>query len=363
MTSKAIAAFVAAILGVIVVCALGGAALFGGGSTGCSLPIPATGSTLSAPKGGWPRTGVYSADQVAMAATIVSVGAQMGVPVRGWVIAVATAIQESSLSNPIGGDQDSIGLFQQRPSQGWGTPEQLHDPVYASQQFFTKLLTIPNWQSMALTDAAQAVQRSATPDAFATWESDASMLVNTIGTGTLWDSSAGPTRPADTAGFACDADGGDGQADGGAMALPADYALPATTPPAVATAIFWALGQLGTPYHFGGECTAAHAGNPAQQCDCSSLVQQAYRAAGISIPRTTSAQIYAGTAVQDVSQIQPGDLLFIPGSNGTPSRPGHVGLYIGDGLLVQAPHTGDVVKISKISGWLNQISIIRRIAE
>jgi hypothetical protein len=101
-----------------------------------------------------------------LAATIVSVGAQMGVPVRGWVIGVATAIQESSLSNPAGGDQDSIGLFQQRPSQGWGTPEQLHDPLYASGKFFAKLLTVPNWQDMTLTDAAQAVQRSATPDAF-----------------------------------------------------------------------------------------------------------------------------------------------------------------------------------------------------
>src|SRR5205807_7274282 len=117
----------------------------------------------------------------AMAATIVSVGAQMDVPVRGRVIGVATAIQESSLSNPTGGDQDSIGLFQQRPSQGWGAPEQLHDPVYASQKFFAKLLTIPNWQDMPLTDAAQAVQRSAYPDAYAKWEPDAIMLVNAVG--------------------------------------------------------------------------------------------------------------------------------------------------------------------------------------
>nr|BFE56402.1 C40 family peptidase [Dactylosporangium thailandense] len=358
MTSKALAAIVAALLGVIVVCALAGAALFG--AAGCGLPMPAGGQTLTVPAGSWPPTGAYSRDQVATAATIVSVGAQMGVPVRGWVIAVATAIQESSLSNPTGDDQDSIGLFQQRPSQGWGTPELLHDPVYASQQFFTKLLTVPNWQTMALTDAAQAVQRSATPDAFAKWEPDASMLVNTIGTGTFWDSSASPV---DTVGFDCDGDGGDGQASGDTVPLPADYSLPPTTPPAVATAIFWALGQLGTPYHFGGDCTAAHSGNPAHQCDCSSLVQQAYRAAGISIPRTTFEQISAGTAVSDVSQIQPGDLLFIPGSNGTPDHPGHVGLYLGNDLLVQAPHTGDIVKISKVSGWANGISIIRRIVK
>jgi cell wall-associated NlpC family hydrolase len=90
-------------------------------------------------------------------------------------------------------------------------------------------------------------------------------------------------------------------------------------------------------------------------------VQQAYRAAGITIPRSTSEQISAGTAVADVNQIQPGDLLFIPGSNGTPQHPGHVGMAIGDGLLIQAPHTGDVVKITKVSQWADQISIIRRI--
>src|SRR5512141_2521483 len=116
-----------------------------------------------------------------MAATIVSVGAQMGVPVGGWIIGVATAIQESSLRNPAGGDRASVGLFQQRPSQGWGTPEQLHDPVYASQKFFAKLLTIPDWQNLPLTDAAQAVQRSAYPDAYAQWEPDATQIVSAVG--------------------------------------------------------------------------------------------------------------------------------------------------------------------------------------
>jgi hypothetical protein len=184
VTTKAIGGVIAAILGIVMLCALGVAALFGGGSTGCSLPMPADGPALSAPAGGWPQIGTYDPSQVELAATIVSVGAQMGVPVRGWVIGVATAIQESSLSNPAGGDQDSIGLFQQRPSQGWGTSEQLHDPLYASGKFFAKLLTVPNWQDMTLTDAAQAVQRSATPDAFAKWEPDATMLVNnTVGSG------------------------------------------------------------------------------------------------------------------------------------------------------------------------------------
>jgi murein DD-endopeptidase MepM/ murein hydrolase activator NlpD len=121
--------------------------------------------------------GRWSAGQVGNAATIVTVGARMGVPPRGWVIAVATAMQESGLRNLTGGDRDSVGLFQQRPSQGWGTPAQLRDPAYAAGNFYTRLQSIAGWQSLPLTRAAQAVQRSAYPDAYARWEPDATTLV------------------------------------------------------------------------------------------------------------------------------------------------------------------------------------------
>jgi cell wall-associated NlpC family hydrolase len=114
----------------------------------------------------------------------------------------------------------------------------------------------------------------------------------------------------------------------------------------VVTAVSWALAQRGTPYAYGGDCTAAHSGNPAHECDCSSLVQMAYHAAGITLPRTTREQIHTGTAVPDVRDIRPGDLVFIPGSDGTPAAPGHVGLYIGDGLIVNAPHAGAQVRRS-----------------
>src|SRR5207247_2642707 len=82
----------------------------------------------------------------------------------------AAAMQESSLTNTPGGGPDSVGLFQQRPSQGWGTPAQLMDPVYAATQFYTRLLRVPHWQDLPLTVAAQAVQRSAFPDAYAKHE-------------------------------------------------------------------------------------------------------------------------------------------------------------------------------------------------
>jgi murein DD-endopeptidase MepM/ murein hydrolase activator NlpD len=86
-------------------------------------------------------------------------------------------MQESGLRNLPSGDRDSVGLFQQRPSQGWGTIDQLQDPAYAAGKFYERLLTIPDWHTMTLTDAAQAVQRSAFPDAYAKWEDDAAALV------------------------------------------------------------------------------------------------------------------------------------------------------------------------------------------
>jgi hypothetical protein len=182
----------------------------------------------------------------------------MGVPVRGWIIAVATALQESSLINlpDLGdaNDHDSLGLFQQRPSQGWGTPAQIMDPVYASTKFCEHLLAVPNWQALPLTQAAQAVQRSAFPDAYAQWEPDATRIVSTL---------AGISDPAALA-AACDPTD--------LVAPPSGFSLPPDTPPAVTTAIMWAFAQLGTPYHLDGDCTAAHSGDPARQCDCSSLV-------------------------------------------------------------------------------------------
>ena len=118
------------------------------------------------------------------ASVIVQVGRDMGVPDYGIVIALATAMQESSLRNINWGDRDSVGLFQQRPSSGWGSVEQIMDPVFASRAFYggpdsptpgrtRGLLDISGWQSMELTVAAQRVQISAYPDAYAKWEASA----------------------------------------------------------------------------------------------------------------------------------------------------------------------------------------------
>jgi cell wall-associated NlpC family hydrolase len=150
-------------------------------------------------------------------------------------------------------------------------------------------------------------------------------------------------------------------AEGGWLTLPAGFSLPAGTPAQVTTAIMWALGQLGTPYHFGGDCTAAHSGDPAHECDCSSLVQMAYRAAGVGLPRTAAEQSRVGILVADAAQLLPGDLLFVPGGDGTVADPGHVGLYVGGGLVLDAPHEGQVVHLARVTAyWLTDL-VIRRV--
>ncbi|MFI5489242.1 C40 family peptidase [Micromonospora echinaurantiaca] len=311
-------------------------AVTGAGPGGCGAV-----ATPVRPTGQPPGTGGWDTEQLDIAATIIDVGVAKGVPRWGWVVAVATAMQESGLRNaPFLGDRndhDSIGVFQQRPSQGWGTVEQLSRPAYQAGKFFDKLLTVPGWESMPLAQSAQAVQVSALPDAYAKWTDDALNLVEQV-TSTLAD---------------CATD---------ALAtLPAGFTLPGTTPPTVTTAIFWAVNQLGTLYHFGGSCTDPHSGNPDKKCDCSSLMQAAYRAAGVSIPRVTTDQANAGQRVTDPAFLLPGDLILIPGSQGSMSNPRHVGMYLGQGLIIHSPRTGDVVKIIRLEGWRNQISSIRRI--
>jgi hypothetical protein len=134
-----------------------------------------------------PSISDYGPVQIRNAAIIISTGAKLKMPPRAWVIAVATAMQESRLTNlgNLGArnDHDSLGLFQQRPSAGWGTPAQVQDPVYASTKFYERLRTVAGWEAMPLTMAAQAVQRSAFPDAYAKHEPVATQIVNALAHG------------------------------------------------------------------------------------------------------------------------------------------------------------------------------------
>ncbi len=157
-----------------------------------AVPLPPSPSPSSAsPKPPAPVAGLDRA-QMANAGTIVQVGKRRGLPKRALVVAIATALQESDLRNvaspavpesleyPHQGeevDHDSVGIFQQRPSQGWGTVAQLMDPGYAAGQFFDRLVLVPDWADLSVTEAAQAVQRSAFPDAYAQHESVATQVV------------------------------------------------------------------------------------------------------------------------------------------------------------------------------------------
>ncbi|MFI8453992.1 hypothetical protein [Kitasatospora sp. NPDC085464] len=138
-----------------------------GESEGCTVKTAAGNGTLELP-------------QAANAATIAAVARSRGLPDRATAISLATAMQESKLRNLAGGDRDSIGLFQQRPSMGWGTPEQIADPVYATNKFLDGLVKVPGYTRLPLTDAAQAVQKSGYPQAYAKHETKATLLTSAL---------------------------------------------------------------------------------------------------------------------------------------------------------------------------------------
>ncbi|MEU6364430.1 heavy metal transporter [Streptomyces sp. NPDC046931] len=118
----------------------------------------------------------FTPEQAVNAATISAVGTTRGLPERAVTIALATALQESGLRNIEHGDRDSLGLFQQRPSQGWGTEKQIMDPTYAATVFYDHLAKVPDYTRLPLTVAAQRVQRSGFPEAYAKHEPDATLL-------------------------------------------------------------------------------------------------------------------------------------------------------------------------------------------
>lgn len=141
-----------------------------------------------------------SPEQAANAATIAAVGVSRGMPDRAVTIALATAMQESMLRNLDHGDRDSLGLFQQRPSQGWGTPAQIMDPVYSAGIFYERLEEVKGYSRMPLTVAAQKVQMSAFPQAYAKHEPDATVLTTAFtGGGHLTCTGPAPARAGDPA--------------------------------------------------------------------------------------------------------------------------------------------------------------------
>lgn len=137
-----------------------------------------TGPTCKATAGD--MTFAFTPEQLRNASLITSVAIKRGLPPRAATIAIATAMQESELRNLDYGDRDSVGLFQQRPSQGWGTIEEIMDPLYAAGKFYDALVTIDDYEDRSITEVAQEVQRSAYPDAYADHEDQGRVLASAL---------------------------------------------------------------------------------------------------------------------------------------------------------------------------------------
>ncbi|MDV6013818.1 NlpC/P60 family protein [Haloechinothrix sp. LS1_15] len=252
-------------------------------------------------------------EQLGVVSLIISIGQERDLPPRAWQIAIQAGMTESRLRNLPYGDRDSLGIFQMRPSMGWGTPEQVLDPPYQVNKFYDVMEGVPDWQNRRPGDVAQAVERSAFPDRYHDWESMAVHLVEELG-----------------------------EVDDPAGCGELDAAHANTVPPngAAETAIRFALGERGKPYVWGATGPDAY--------DCSGLLLRAYEAAGVTMPRVSRDQYRAG-AMLPVEQAAPGDLVFWAHDTSDPNTIHHVAMYIGDGEIVEAQQTGVPVHTRDIS--------------
>lgn len=160
-------------------------------STDTASQVGSVPGKITVPSSKTGETMTLQGEQVSNAAAIIAEGKKASIPSFGWVVAIATALQESGLRNLDHGDRDSQGLFQQRPSSGWGSVQQIRDPHLSARAFFgvarhtsnPGLVDINDWQSMSVAAAAQAVQISAFPSAYAKWEAAARAVVQQLGDG------------------------------------------------------------------------------------------------------------------------------------------------------------------------------------
>jgi cell wall-associated NlpC family hydrolase len=296
-----------------------------------------------------------SDDAAQNARTVVTVATGRGGD-RAALIAVMTGLTESGLrilGNPgdpsaaglpvqgVGFDHDSLGIFQQRP--GWGSAQQRLDPVASTNLFLDRLLTEPTWSTVDPWRAAQQVQDSAYDGAprranhFSTVYGGNYQLNVAAAAGILTVIQTDSTR------LNCGAGpGAIPKGPVGAHGLPIGYTIPAGTSPAATRAVLYALAQQGKPYLFG-------AAGP-DSFDCSGLMLAAWAQAGITLAHDTRIQVTEGVPT-DAAHLSPGDLVLVPGSDGTLASPGHVGMFLGPGLVVEAPQTGDVVKVVSYSSF------------
>ena len=277
-----------------------------------------------------------TAAQASNAEIIVAAADALGAGGKGAQIALMTAYTESGLNNlgPESGNDGSLGLFQQRAATGWGTPAQEQDPTDATGMFIEQLLAVANWQSIPPWMAAQDVQNSAFSNGSnyeANWTLAGTFLTAITGLSNAQncggENGAVPAGPASQYG------------------LPTGYTIPSDATPAETLAITYAISKLGDAYAWGAAGPTAF--------DCSGLTMMAWAQAGVQLDHYTGDQINEGTPVAGYAAISPGDLVLIPGSDGTLANPGHVGIYIGYGLVLSAvdPQQGVIVQT-----WANFVA-------
>lgn len=271
----------------------------GSGGLSCEASIGPT-------QPGMPQVGAADAsnlddEQLSIVALIISIGKQRKLAPRAWQVAIQAGMTESGLRNLDYGDRDSLGIFQMRPSMGWGSVAEVTHPPYQVNKFYDVLLKVPGWANRRPGDIAQAVERSAFPDRYHKWEAMAVHLVENVG------------KVVNASGCG----------EGSGNILPPSEAA--------ATAIKFALGERGKPYVWGATGPDSY--------DCSGLLLRAFEAAGITLPRVSRDQYRAG-AMLPLEKAKPGDLLFWAYDESNPSTIHHVAMYLGEGQIVEAQQSG-----------------------
>lgn len=250
--------------------------------------------------------GSFSAEQVAIARAAAQLADSRGLPGRAKLVILATGFQESRIRNLDYGDRDSVGWLQQRPSAGWGSVAQIRDPVYAAGRFYDALVKVPGWQGMPVTVAAQAVQVSAYPDAYAKWEASARSLLGLLG---------------DTAGTDCVTDTAGNPQGGGPV--PATFNRQGN-PRTVEQAITWM--QRGVPRGAPGE--------PVLNA-CERYMNLSYGLGG-GYPTALAHWQAPGPRTSGMSPPPRGALVFW--RSGNPA--GHVALSLGNGRVISTDFDG-----------------------
>jgi cell wall-associated NlpC family hydrolase len=338
-------------------------------TTGCTVTGTGTGTGPAGSGGGPHRSTDLNEQQLRYANIIVQTAADLRLPASAARIAIAVALQESTLRNLTWGDRDSLGLFQQRA--GWGSAADRMNPRTSATMFYTGghggqpgLIDIDGWANLPLTAAAQAVQRSAFPNAYAQWAPLAADLVTQAWASATAHASPPTETPAkvgDPGAPGCSGDDSDGDTQPGSGTAPAGLVIDGSA--AGRTAVRFALAQLGKPYRWSAAGPDAY--------DCSGLTMAAWAAAGAVLAHFTGAQVHAGARVPGgLAGAVAGDLVFIPGKHGSIANPRHVGMvagYVQDGTtrrlwIIHAPRTGQPVQLTAATTWSSKVAAVRHIA-